>query len=541
MSGRAVKTVAGAALLIAAITMVARVIGFGRYLVQSVTLENGCLNSAYSTANYVPNIVFELVAGGALAGMVVPVLSAAAADPARKDETGRIASALLTWVTLVLLPLTVAVAVFAEPIVRLLTPSGMQGCDSAQVIAVGADMLLVFAPRMLFFGLAVVLYGVLQAHRRFLGPALAPLVSSLLIIGSYLAFLPVSNGAQDDLSALTEAGELVLSVGATIAAAAMVVTVLGPVARLRLRWRPTLSFPPGVAAEARRLGLAGLAVLIAQQVTLIVAIRLANSAVGAVPVYNYAWALLQLPYAVLAVPIGTSAFPSLSTKAANGEKQGFDALSASTTRAVLLLSGLAAGVMAAVAIPTARVFLEGRSGAEPEMMAWAVALFAPGLIGYCLLFHLGRVLYSSGHGRAAATATVTGWMVTLVSQPALVAVMDSPQLVVGALALGSTLGMSVGGVLIGLAVRRAHGSRALAGLGRALAAAVAGAVVAFLAGTALAWPLREAGAAASLAVAVGAAVLAGGGFLAVASVVDREDAKAALGRVLRRRGVPSGG
>lgn len=70
--------VAGAALLIGAVTIVARIVGFGRYLVQSETVGNLCLSTAYNTANYVPNIVFELVAGGALAGMVVPVLASAA-------------------------------------------------------------------------------------------------------------------------------------------------------------------------------------------------------------------------------------------------------------------------------------------------------------------------------------------------------------------------------------------------------------------------------------------------------------------------------
>ncbi|WP_240506283.1 murein biosynthesis integral membrane protein MurJ [Thermoactinospora rubra] len=532
------KGVAAAAALIAVITMAARVAGFGRYLVQSSALGNGCLNTAYSTANYVPNIVFELVAGGALAGMVVPVLAAAAADPARREEAGRIASALLTWVTVVLVPLTVLIAVLAEPIVRLLTGDDVPGCRVEQVVGVGADMLRVFAARMLFFGWAVVLYGVLQAHRRFLGPALAPLVSSLLIVGSYVAFLPVARDAQGDLGRLSEAGELTLSLGATVAAAGMVLTVLGPVARLRLRWRPSLRFPPGVAARARALGLAGVAVLVAQQVALVVAIRLANDAggAGAVPVYSYAWALLQLPYAVLAVPIGTSAFPALSTRAAEGDKAGFAALAAAGTRAVLLLSGLAAGVMAAVAIPVARVFMLGTAGAGPEMMAWGVALFAPGLIGYSALFHLGRVLYSAGHGRAAATATVTGWLVTLAAQPLFVLPARGPEQVVGGLALGGTLGMTVGGVLICLAVRRAHGSAALAGCGRALAAAVAGAAVACLAGMGLAWPLADLGRWGSVAAAVAVAVVAAGAFLGAALGLDRGDVRDALGRVLHRGG-----
>lgn len=536
MTGRLARGVAGAALLIAAITALARAVGFGRYLVQAQALGNGCLNTAYSTANLVPNVVFELVAGGALAGMVVPVLSAAAADPARRDETGRIASALLTWVILILLPLTILIALFAEPVVALLSGE-VPNCKADQVVAVGADMLRVFAPRMLFFGVAVVIYGVLQAHRRFLGPALAPLVSSLLIVASYLAFLPVANGAQEDLENLSTAGELTLSLGATIAAAAMVVTVLGPVARLHLRWRPTLSFPPGVAAEARRLGLAGVSVLVAQQLTLIVAVRLANDVggAGALPVYNYAWALLQLPYAVLAVPIATSAFPVLSRRAAEGDKAGFDGLAASTTRAVLLLSGLAAGVMAAIAVPTARVFQLGIADGDPEMMAWAVALFAPGLVGLALLYQLGRVLYSSGHGRAAATATVAGWAVTMVCQPIFALLAPEPRYVVGALALGSTVGMTAGGIMIVVAVRRVAGPGALAGFRRAAMAAVVGGVAGFGAGMAVVLPLAGASRVLSVAVALGSGAVAAAVFMGVAYVIDKRDATAVLARFARRR------
>lgn len=90
MSSRIAQGIAGAALLIGIVTVLARLVGFGRYLVQSQTVGNLCLSTAYNTANYVPNIVFELVAGGALAGMVVPVLASAASragdDPEARAE-----------------------------------------------------------------------------------------------------------------------------------------------------------------------------------------------------------------------------------------------------------------------------------------------------------------------------------------------------------------------------------------------------------------------------------------------------------------------
>ncbi|WP_433238820.1 murein biosynthesis integral membrane protein MurJ [Streptosporangium sp. CA-135522] len=536
--------VAGAALLIGIVTVAARLVGFGRYLVQSQTVGNLCLSTAYNTANYVPNIVFELVAGGALAGMVVPVLASAASragdDPEARAEVGWTTSALLTWVMLALVPLTLLIAAFAGPIVTLLIGNPGE-CDVAEVIGAGTSMLVVFAPRMVFFGVAVVLYGVLQAHRRFLGPTLAPLVSSLLIVASYLVFEPVGNGAATKLSNLTTAGQLTLSLGATVAAAAMVVTVVGPVARLRLRLRPSLSFPPGVAVRARQLATAGVAVLIAQQVALTVVVRLANDlgGAGAAGIYTYAWALYQLPFAVLVVPIATSSFPVLSARAADGDRAGFDGLASSTTRAILLVTGLAAGVMVAVAGPVSRVFLEGTPGGDPEEMARAVALFAPGLAGYALMLHLARVLYARGRGRSAAVASVAGWGVALVAQILLARAAQAPADVVGQLALGSTVGMTAGGALLVLAVLRGAGAASLEGMWRALPAAVLGGIAACGAGLAVVAAFGEVSRWMCVVVGAGAAVAGSMAFAAVAALIDGPDARMLLER-FGRASIPGG-
>lgn len=101
MIRRAGQGVAAAALLIGGITILARVVGFAKQLVLAHTVGTNCLATAYVTANQVPNLVFELVVGGALAGMVVPVLAGTAAA----ERAGWITSALLTWVLAVLVPL----------------------------------------------------------------------------------------------------------------------------------------------------------------------------------------------------------------------------------------------------------------------------------------------------------------------------------------------------------------------------------------------------------------------------------------------------
>ena len=122
-------------------------------------------------------------------------------------------------------------------------------------------MLVVFAPQALLYGLSVVLYGLLQAYRRFAGPTIGPAISSLVLIAAYLSFVPLAKGLP--LATLPLQAELVLSVGTTLGVAALVVVGAVPTWRLHLRLRPTLRFPPGVARRASGLALVGVAELIA--------------------------------------------------------------------------------------------------------------------------------------------------------------------------------------------------------------------------------------------------------------------------------------
>lgn len=406
------------------------------------------------------------------------------------------------------------------------------GCASEQLTVLAARMLVVFAPQVPLYGVAVVLYGVLQAHRRFAAPAVAPLVSSVVVIIAYIVYVPFGHGAVSPQD-LPRAGELVLSVGTTLGVLALVLTVLRPVARLGLPLRPTFRFPPGVAARVRALALAGLAALVAQQVATAFVVWLANHRVGAGAVvgYSYAWAIYQVPYAVLAVPIATSAFPALSARAERGDDAGFAALSASATRAVVLTAGLAAGALAAVAGPVAEVFVGGRAGDVPAgELARAIASFAPGLLGYGLMAHLSRVLYAAGRGRAAAGGTVAGWGVVMAAQAVLVAVLPADWGLAG-LGLGTAAGMTAAGALLAVAVLRAGRPGALRGVPRALLTAVLAGAAGFLTGHWVAAGLGPAGPWAGAAVAALAGVVAVAAGVAVIAALARRDLAVVLAAV----------
>lgn len=526
VTGRTGRGLAGAAVLIGFITILARIAGFGRIVVFSQTVGNSCLSQAYYTANQVPNIVFEIVAGGALAGMVVPVLAGPIAQGDR-EHVRRTTSALITWMAVTLVPLSLLGMLLAGPIMHGLVRGELDRCSRTDVVTVGGNMLVVFAPQIALYGFAVVLYGLLQAHRRFTAPALAPLVSSLVVMGTYLAYVPLGHGRQDDLSRLPSSAELMLSVGTTAGVVVLVVTAGVAASRLRLKLRPTLRFPEGAGARVRALAAAGVATVAAQQLSAVAVVMLSGHGTrGALADYQFAWAMFLLPWAVLAVPIATSAFPTLSARAGAGRTEEFDRITAATTRAVVLVSCAGVAALVAIALPAA-AFLDHR--AEPAVLARAVLGFAPGLIGYGLVAHLGRVLFACHRGRASAVATVAGWLVVIVADVILVTALPRDWTVAG-LAIGNTAGMTVAGILLAAALVRVRGRAVVAGLGRALLAGGVGALAGGGVGHVIASAIGPDGQLANVGTAALTGLVAAALFVVVTYVLDGRDLKAVISR-----------
>jgi putative peptidoglycan lipid II flippase len=528
--------IARGAAVVASLTILSRILGLVRTLVFSQTVGASCLGTAYVTANQVPNLLYELILGGALTSAMVPVLARSAErsarDPAEKARVGEITSALLTWTVVVVVPLVVVIVAAAGPIASLLNPTNPNAhCVHADVVAVTGNMLRVFAPQALLYGLSVVFYGLLQSYRRFAAPSIGPGISSLVLIACYVAFVPLNNG--HSLAQLPVTAELVLSVGTTLGIAALVVVAIPPTWRLHLRFRPVLRFPPGVARRAGGLALVGVAELIAIDVANVVAIELANGhgKTGAIVLFNYGSQVFNSIAAILALSIVVSAFPVLSTR----EGSAFDQTSAGSTRAVLLMAWLGTAVIAAIAVPAAHVL--AKQPDQVSQLIGAFVLLAPGIAGTAVIANLSRVMFVIGRLKVATAALTGSWLLVIVADVVLVQLVP-PHLVVAALALGTTIGQTVVAIPLVLVTSRICGRAAVQGVGHAalvgLAACAAGAAVG--AAVSVAVPLHRKLEAAALAVpAVGCAIIA---FGVVAYLLDAGDLRAILAwvrQVVRRQ------
>ena len=373
------------------------------------------------------------------------------------------------------------------------------------------------------------LTGVLQAHRRFAWPVLAPLLSSVVIAGTYGLFAAVE-GARADVPQVGVGGQLILAVGTTLGVVVLSLSLLIPVRGLGLSWRPTWRFPAGAGRHARHLAGAGVVTVGLQQVAVVVTLRLANQGPeGAAVVFTVAQTVYLLPWAILAVPVATAVYPALATAHSTGDHPGYRDRLAPAARGVLLLSCLGAAALVAVAEPVGGFFaLTGLAG--------AVAGFAPGLIGYGLFAILSRALYARGLPRPAAVAIAIGWVTVSVAAFALAAGLDTAHRLL-ALALANSIGMLVLGALLTLAVHRRAGGAALAGFTRALVVGLTAGTAAAAAGWAVADALSGGPVAskpASLWHGVVAGAVAAVVFLAVAYPLDRRDVRPAVAAVRRR-------
>lgn len=461
VSSRIKALFTGAVGIIAIATLVSRLVGFIRWLAQSAFVGSGATAGAYASANQIPNIIFEIVVGGALAGITVPLLAAHLAR-GRSSRAHSIASALLTWVTLILLAVGVVVFVGADVIARALPVPADADVESQHALI--GQFLRIFAWQIPLYGISIVLTGVLQAYKKFLWPAIAPAMSSVVVIATFAAY-GYLNPAKDAVPA--ETAVLVLGWGTTAGVAALSLPLFIPAYKAGFRYKPTLRLDQKTRQKAIKFGASGLGALIAQQLSVVVGLWLMRSygAGGTVAVFQYVQAVYWLPYAILAYPVATAAFPVLSEQGENGCSDNFRRTCAHATTRVTVASMLGVALLITMA-PVAEAFFELLTPVPG--MSGALVIISPALIGYSLLFHGQRVLYALSAPGTAWKVAATGWITVSVAQVALVLMFvpaggDGPG-TLRAIAAGHTVGMVAAAVAAIVAIRRLTGTAGLGNL-----------------------------------------------------------------------------
>jgi putative peptidoglycan lipid II flippase len=291
------------------------VTGFVRTLVLAAALGLGTrLFDAYSVGNNVPNIVFDLVIGGVLTSVAVPLLVRA---HLAGREAGEAYDAKLLALVFYVLSLAVVASVLAAPLIVDIYASGFTASEHH----VAVTLTRFFLPQVLFYGLGSTMAAIINAQGRFGLPAWAPVANNVIVTAAALMYLLV--GGTGSVTAITTSELVILGLGTTLGIAAQT-AILVP--SLRRRGRGWLrAFDPRRLADRpatlRALRLAGWVSLyaLANQVSLVIVTRLSTGAgKGSFGAFTNAYALFQLPYAIVAVSIITTLAPRISRHAATG-------------------------------------------------------------------------------------------------------------------------------------------------------------------------------------------------------------------------------
>lgn len=377
--------------------LVSRVLGYIRTVVLGTTFGAGPELDAFFAAFRLPDLIYQVVAAGAMGSALIPVLSGLFASGDRA-HAWRVVETVMNLLLIVLSILAIGAFIAAPALVRALAP----GFDDAGLgRTTDLTRIMLVAPVMLALG--AVATSSLNAEGRFTAAAFAPIVYNLGIIGGAVVLGP-------------SIGVAGLAVGVVVGAVGHIAIQLPPL--LGLGFRPGRSLDLSDAAARRVLKLLGPRALGlgASQVTFIVMTALASSqGEGAVSAYSIAFAVLQIPIGVIGVPLGVVIFPSISREHALGAVESFVGLVTGSVRLLIFTMVPIAMLGIALRVPIVELlFGYGKFDVVAiDRTAGTLAAFLVGLPAHASIAVLARAFYARQDTRTPVVAAVLAVLINV--------------------------------------------------------------------------------------------------------------------------------
>lgn len=382
------KGIARSSLLMAAGSLVSRMTGFGRTVVIGAALGATLLGNSYTTAQYFPQMIFELVMGGILTSVIVPLLVRAKKNDA--DGGWAFTQRLLTLAFFLLAGATVLVTLGAPLLAALMASEGNRGLVT--------QLSYLMLPAILFYGMAALLGGVLNSRERFGAPMWVPIINNLVVIGVGVAFFllytrnqPLDADGQRvgfTLDAITPGMIWLLGAGTTAGIVLQVVSLWPALRKAGFRWKWRFDWREGLnLSQIGTLAAWTLVFVAFNQIAVIVVLRIANAAsdqtdtfVPGALVYNNGYLMMMMAHGIVAVSVITALMPRMAS-AADDRRFGAVAqhMSSGARMAGLVLVPVA-GAFVFLSVPIAQAIFQWGSYTEEAALATANALLVVGLI-----------------------------------------------------------------------------------------------------------------------------------------------------------------
>lgn len=393
----------------------ANVLGFVRVAVITASVGERSADTFFAAFS-LPDLLFQLVAAGALGSALVPTIATLMAG-GEEARVARVVSGVANTMLLALVALASIVAVFAPTVVPVFMP-GFSGDQLADGIALTRVML--FGP--IFLGLGAVATSLLNARGRFAASVLAPITYNLVIITAVLVLVP-------------RVGLIGLAIGVVLGGVAhLAVQLPVVVGSVGYRYAPTLGRSDPETRRTllllvpRAIGLGG------AQIQLAAARAIGSTlAAGSITAFTLGFTVFQVPIGVLAVPLGVVALPTLSALVAGGRNDEFVDMVTRALRMIVfaMVPFVAIGIV--VAVPAIRLlFGHGATTGETlDLTSRTLAVFLVALPSEAAIVVLARAFYAMRDTRTPVAAALVAVVVSIATSLVAVRVFGAPGLALG--------------------------------------------------------------------------------------------------------------
>jgi putative peptidoglycan lipid II flippase len=530
-SGARPKSLVRASAVMSIGTILSRITGLLRLIAITAALgvAEGRLADSYNLANMVPNLIYNFILGGILTAVFVPVFVELLEKEGR-DRAWETASALINVALIALTGITV-LGILAAPWIAEFYAGRLEGQEAQLQQEAITFLLRLLLPQIIFYGLSAIVAGLLNAHKRFGAPMYTPVLGNIAVILVFIGFHRAYGAV--DLNATT--GQLLMiGLGTTVGVVLMAVTQL-PFLRGLGRYRLTVSMRDPSMRKVARLSVFVMAYMLVTQLGYLLIQWLANGQQGGYSAYIAAYTFYVLPISLFVLSVTTAMLPDMSGHAVHARWDEFRDRFSLGIRAILFLVLPAAAGYLVIGRPMVEVLLEnGVMTTQSIDLVWEVlVLMTLGLPQGALFMFLIRAFYSMQDTKSPfMIASLVSCLHAAINFP-LFAWLGVAGIALGQ-SLAYTVGIVVGGSVLGAKIGGIEGARVRDSAVRALVAAAGMAAAVWLIHRALEEVLSRAGTAGevvNLAASVGLGVVA---YLALAHVMNVEELQY-VRRLLRGR------
>lgn len=384
----------------AAGTLASRITGVFRDIALVAAIGTGVFSDTYSIANSIPNIIYILIAGGAINAVFIPALVRHMEDD--EDKGKQFTDQLLTLVGLVLIAIVILTVLVAGLIVhlyatRLWTPAEF-------------DVATMFArwclPQIFFYGLYTLASQILNSRNSFSLPMYAPIVNNLIVIATAGIFISIMSQVPTAIT-VTSAEVNLLGFGTTLGVMAQALILVPALRKAGYSFRPNFKFRNVGNGKVGNLAMWTIGFVLVNQITFLMVSNLttlANVLVSTDPntvavgftSYQKGQLMMMLPHSIITVSVITALLPRLSRQAHDKDLSAFGReLSDSLRLVAALIIPSAIFLLAAGPWIGALLYGYGASTAAQGAALGAVAsMFALGLPAFSLFYVLLRSYYA---------------------------------------------------------------------------------------------------------------------------------------------------